>query len=368
MQLVKDKRVVILHPLQLAASVAEKRSAVPIYGNVLIRKEDGDLIFIGGSSDMQITVRTKLSAGPGTAETTVCAAKITSIIQALPDGPEVTLAVTDKRLSIQCGRSRSTMQTIPASDYPLMKVPDDLNVSLTVDPQELRKVLATVQFAMATQDIRYYLNGALLEFSDNRLTAVSTNGHRLALQASNVEGVGQRQIILPSRSVTEIVKLLEDKKAPVELDIGPAFMRVRMDEVELLTKLIEGKYPDYRRVMPKETPIGFETDRVSLLQSLQRTALMADTKKTAVRLVLATNVLTLSAVNDQAEDASEELDVDYSGEQTVDIGFNVTYLTDVLSKMACKRVRLGLTDSKSSAMITTPEDPNFQYTVMPMAL
>ena len=368
MLLLRIKRESLLAPLQAVVGIVEKRHTTPILSNVLFEVAGNSVTLT--ATDIEIQVRTTaIGASSGEpAATTVGARKLQDILRSLPDGTELTLTAEDGRLLVKGGKSRFSLQTLPAADYPRMNVSDTQQASLKLPQKRLRRLLALVQYAMAQQDIRYYLNGLLLVVSENELRAIATDGHRLAMVVEETdEALPHTEVILPRKTVIELSRLLAESDEAVSVTLGASQAVFRFGGTELASKLIDGKFPDYERVIPHGHQKLLTLPRQSLLQSLQRAAILTSEKFRGVRLVLAPGTLKLVSSNAEHEEAEEEIDVDYDGE-ALDVGFNISYLLDLLNNVSCETIQCRLNDSNSSALITLPEHPRFKYVVMPMRI
>ncbi|MCL2657841.1 MAG: DNA polymerase III subunit beta [Betaproteobacteria bacterium] len=367
MLLLTATREALLAPLQSVSGIVEKRHTLPILSNVLIDKKGGVLTLL--ATDIEIQIRTHGTAsGSEDASLTVGARKLQDILRALPEGMEVSFKLDGSRLSLHAGKSRFQLQTLPASDYPRMQFNEAEAVTINVSQKAFKHQLAQVSYAMAAQDIRYYLNGLLLMVQESELRMVATDGHRLAFASAAVEGeMPKAEVILPRKTVLELSRQLADSDEPLEISLAGNQARFRFGPIELITKLIDGKFPDYERVIPKGHPKLIRLGRLAWLASLQRAAILTNEKFRGVRIVLAEGSLKILSTNAEQEEAQEELEVDYAGEG-VDIGFNVTYLLDVLTNTHVDEVELRLNDSNSSALITLPNDECFKYVVMPMRI
>jgi DNA polymerase-3 subunit beta len=367
MQLKQIQRDALLRPLQAVSGIVERRHTLPILANVLLEQKDGRLYVTATDLEMQITATTELAGKEGQA-TTVAARKLQDLLRALPDASTLNVEATGNRMTVRAGRSRFNLQTLPAADYPRISVGTEQLQSLSLPQKDLRRLLRLAEFAMAQQDIRYYLNGMLLVVDGATLQAVATDGHRLSWASLPVEGSYNRQeVILPRKTVLELAKLLEDVDDPVTLDILANQARFRFGNVELVSKVVDGKFPDYNRVIPTSHSRAFELARTELLAALQRAAILSNEKFRGVRLVLAEGTLRIVCTNSEQEEAEEELEVGYQGEG-LDIGFNVTYLLDVLANVTSERVRFAFGDANSSALVTMPEREDYKYVVMPMRI
>jgi DNA polymerase III subunit beta len=367
MQLKQIARDVLLKPLQAVAGIVERRHTLPILANVLLEHREGRLYVTATDLEMQITAHADL-AGKETQSSTVAARKLQDLLRALPDDAILSIDGTGSRMTLRAGRSRFNLQTLPAGDYPRIGVGQDQVQALTLPQRDLRGLLKSAEFAMAQQDIRYYLNGMLLVIDQGTLQAVATDGHRLSWASLAIAGNYQRQeVILPRKTVLELGKLLADVADPVTLDILANQVRFTFANVELVSKVVDGKFPDYNRVIPAGHGKRIELARSELLASLQRAAILSNEKFRGVRLVLATDQLKIICTNSEQEEAEEELEIAYKGE-ALDIGFNITYLLDVLQNMAMDRVQLAFGDANSSALVTVPGRDDYKYVVMPMRI
>jgi len=367
MQLKQIARDALLKPLQAVSGIVERRHTLPILANVLVEHRDGRLYVTATDLEMQITAHSEL-AGKETQAVTVAARKLQDLLRALPDDATLTVEGTGSRMTLRAGRSRFNLQTLPAADYPRIGIGQDQVQALTLPQRELRGLLKSAEFAMAQQDIRYYLNGMLLVIEKGSLQAVATDGHRLSWASLDIGGDYARQeVILPRKTVLELGKLLADTDDPVTLDVLANQVRFRFANIELVSKVVDGKFPDYNRVIPAGHAKRIELPRNELLAALQRAAILSNEKFRGVRLVLGNDQLKIICTNSEQEEAEEELEVAYKGDP-LDIGFNITYLLDVLQNMAMDRVELAFGDANSSALVTIPERNDYKYVVMPMRI
>ena len=369
MQLVQTTRDALLKPLSIVAGIVERRHTLPILANILMRKEANKVSFIATDLEVQITTHADFGVGAESEAITVAARKLVDILRALPGTGDVKLALNSNKLQVQTGKSRFALQTLAASEFPTVAQPEKWDVSLTLPQKTLRHLLNMVYFAMAQQDIRYYLNGMLLVFEPGRVRAVATDGHRLAHCATEADGIAERQeVIVPRKTVLEMQRLLDDSDAPVTIDVAPGQIRFRFGDVELVSKLVEGKFPDFTRVIPTTYTRHFMVNREALQGSLQRAAILTTDKFKGVRLQLADNQLKISSSNAEQEEAQEEIDIDYAHEP-LDVGFNVSYLLDILANVKAEEVKWSvMPDQNASALITLPDDDQFKYVVMPMRI
>jgi len=369
MNLLKTNRETLLKPLQAVSGIIERRHTLPILSNVLIERDTKRLSFVATDIEIEITAGVAVEGSGETKSLTVGARKLLDILRALPDGSEVTLALADKRLQVKSGKSRFNLQTLPAEDFPRLAGPEGSPVQLELPQKLLKDLFSQVQYAMAQQDIRYYLNGLLMVIDAGELRVVATDGHRLAFasKAVSTENVGKQEVILPRKTVLELVKLLSDTDEPVSIELSGSQARFSFADVLLASKLVDGKFPDYQRVIPTQHPKKLRLNRIELQQALQRAAILTSDKFRGVRWVLTENSLKISCSNTEQEEAQEELDLPYKGD-ALDIGFNVGYLLDVLNNLSINEVDVSLGDSNSSALITVPERDDFKYVVMPMRI
>ncbi|MBV8603193.1 MAG: DNA polymerase III subunit beta [Pelomonas sp.] len=376
MIVLKASQEQVLGALQAVAGIVERRHTLPILANVLMRKNGGSIELT--TSDLEIQVRTNAELGgdDGAFATTVGARKLIDILRTLPADQTVSLTANAGKLTLQGGKSRFTLQTLPADDFPLVQEAADFGPTFSVPQKTLKALINQVHFAMAVHDIRYYLNGILFVAEDKNLTLVATDGHRLALAQAELETeIPKQEVILPRKTVLELQRLLKDGgKADSEADEAPIEMRFAGNQakfsfsgMEFVTKLVEGKFPDYNRVIPKNHKFNVTLGRTTLLASLQRAAIMTSEKFKAVRLSFEPGLLAIAASNAEQEEAKEEIEIDYDGD-SIETGFNVTYLMDVLQNMGQDMVSVDLNDSSSSALITIPGQTGFKYVVMPMRI
>ena len=367
MQLKQVPRDALLKPLQAVSGIVERRHTLPILANVLLEQKDGRLFITATDLEMQITAHSDL-AGKQDQSVTVGARKLQDLLRALPDDSAITVETSSGKMTVRAARSRFNLQTLPAADYPRMGLAQEQQQTINLPQKQFRGLLKLAEFAMAQQDIRYYLNGMLLVVDKGSLQAVATDGHRLSYASISVPGdYSRHEVILPRKTVLELGKLLEDSDAMVAIDILANQVRFRFSNIELTSKVVDGKFPDYNRVIPTGHSKRLELSRSELLQSLQRAAILSNEKFRGVRLVLGTDQLKIICTNSEQEEAEEELEVGYKGE-ALDIGFNITYLLDVLQNLATDQVVLSLGDANSSALITMNDRGDYKYVVMPMRI
>ncbi len=369
MKLVQLERDALLRPLQAVTGIVEKRHTLPILSNVLIERKQNRLLLM--ATDLEIQVATSTDAGKGgdeDASLTVSARKLQDILRSLPEAAEATLDVQNNRLQVRAGKSRFNLQTLPPADFPAMAEAGTAQAKVIMPQKALRELLLLVQYAMAQQDIRYYLNGLLLVLDGGQVKVIATDGHRLSY-AARPQGQQQekREVILPRKAVLELGRLLGDGEEAVSIEIFASLVRFSFGSIVLTTKIIDGKFPDYTRVVPTNYQKRFSIKRQELLQSLQRAAILSNEKFRGVRWMVASNSLRISCTNNEQEEAQEELEIAYGGD-ALDIGFNITYLLDVLNNVHSDSVECSFGDANSSMLVTVPDNAEFRYVVMPMRI
>lgn len=371
MLLFKGSRDQFLTPLQAVCGIVEKRHTLPILSNVLIEKNAERLTLL--ATDIEMQIRTSApSSGSEQVGITVAARKLQDILRSLPESAEVSLNLDERRLQLKAGRSRFNLQTLPAEDFPRMAAATGPATVLKLTQRQFKRVLGLVQYAMAQQDIRYYLNGLLLVAQNGELRLVATDGHRLAYASEEIggreEGQAERvEVILPRKTVLELSRQLADNDEALEISLTPSQARFSFGEVEFVSKLVDGKFPDYERVIPQHQGKIISLERAQLLHSLQRAAILTNEKFRGVRLVLAPGSLKILSTNAENEEAQEEIEIEYAGDE-LDVGFNVNYLLDVLNNVATDNIEVRLADGNSSALLMLPGNERFKYVVMPMRI
>jgi DNA polymerase III subunit beta len=358
----------IVAALQSVVGIVERRHTLPILANVMIQKTPQSVQLT--SSDLEIQIRTEADLGGDSANftTTVGARKLMDILRSMPSDQMVSLESQQSKLILKSGKSRFTLQTLPAEDFPLVQESPSFGPLFSIPQKTLKELLHQVSFAMAVHDIRYYLNGILFVAEGKQLSLVATDGHRLAYTSATLElEVPKQEVILPRKTVLELLRLLSDKEGMIDMQFANNQAKFKFEGKEFVTKLVEGKFPDYNRVIPKNHKNAVTLGRVTLLNTLQRTAILTSDKFKGVRINLDTSMLRVAASNAEQEEAVDEIEVDYNGD-SIEIGFNVTYLIDVLTNMSQNMVRMDLADSNSSVLVTMAENPNFKYVVMPMRI
>jgi len=357
----------LLGPLQQVTGIVERRHTLPILSNVLISAADGNVDFLATDLEVQITSRAALGNG-AEGSITAAARKLYDILRSLPEDAEVSLEAKESRMTVRAGKSRFNLQTLAAADFPRMVEAKDASKTLTLPQKALKHALGLVQFAMAVQDIRYYLNGVLFSVDNGTLRVVATDGHRLSFASQALDGDhGNVEAILPRKTVLELIKLLGDTDEPVALAIGSNQVRFSFGGLEIVSKIVEGKFPDYQKVIPTTHKNRIELERAALAQSLNRAAILSNEKIRGVRLVFTKDALSIICTNNEQEEAEESLAVSYDGDP-LDIGFNISYLLDVLNHVDTSTVSISMGDSNSSALVQMPGRDDFKYVVMPMRI
>ena len=363
----------LLSTLQSVAGIVERRHTLPILANVLLRKTAGSMQLTTSDLEIQIRTTAELGGDDGAFTTTIGARKLIDILRTLPSDQTVTLESAGGKLILKGGKSRFTLQSLPAEDFPLVQESANFGPAFSVPQKTLKLLLNQVAFAMAVHDIRYYLNGILFVAEGKTLSLVATDGHRLAFASATLDvEVPKQEVILPRKTVIEMQRLLTDsgdaENPPrIEMQFANNQAKFSFGGMEFVTKLVEGKFPDYNRVIPKNHKNSVTLGRAPLLASLQRTAILTSEKFKGVRLNIDPGTLRVASNNAEQEEAVDELDIDYGGD-IIEIGFNVGYLIDVLANMPQDMVTIELSDSNSSALLTNPENAEFKYVVMPMRI
>lgn len=368
MLLIQSERNDLLASLTAVVGVVERRHTLPILSNLLIERKAGKLSLLATDLELQIsTVQASAEKGDDFA-ITVAARKLFDIVRALPDAAKVKLDTKDSQVVVSAGKSRFTLQTLPAADFPRVETGAGLSEPIRLPQKTLKRLLQLVQFAMASQDIRYYLNGMLLVLDGTTLRVVATDGHRLSYaEAPLAVAADAREVIIPRKTVMELSKLLGDTDEPVELRIGTNQVTISLPGTELVTKVVDGKFPDYQRVIPVNQPRHLKANRLVVIQALQRAAILSNEKFRGVRLVMSDNTLGIVCNNNEQEEAADEIEVSYDGEP-LDVGFNVTYLLDGLAAVNSDDIILSLADANSSMLLTSEGEAGFKYVVMPMRI
>lgn len=357
----------LLNPLQQIIGAVEKRQTMPALSNVLLRASKDSITLTATDLEIELITRIDMIVDePG--DMTLPARKLLDICKALPAEAEITLSSKDDKALLQSGRSRFSLATLPVSDFPALdgiKSGSEFEVS----QKTLKEMIEKTSFAMAQQDVRYYLNGLLIEVSPQLLRAVATDGHRLAYceKQTTADIADVKQVILPRKGVLELARLLSDVEDTVKVVLSSNHMQIEFEKIHFTSKLIDGRFPDYNRVIPDATNCVLTADRELLRQALVRASILSNEKYRGIRLEVENKILKLQAQNPDHEEADVELEVEYKGD-ALEIGFNVTYMLDVLAVSQSSMVQAALRDSNSSCLLTFPDQPDCKYVIMPMRL
>ena len=359
-------RDVLLKPLQAVIGVVERRQTMPILSNVLLVARDGELSVTATDLEVELVARADVDVETD-GEITVSGRKLLDICKALPDGADIGISVSGEKLAVKSGRSKFSLTTLPAAEFPTI---EDIKAGQTISvPQDvLGRLIEKTHFSMAQQDVRYYLNGMLLETGGAFLRAVATDGHRLALSQAELEGakLEEQQVIVPRKGVLELQRLMGEEGS-VDIELGPNHVRVQLGGIRFTSKLIDGRFPEYDRVIPQESSNELKADKETLRSALQRTAILSNEKYRGIRLIIRDSGVVLQAHNPEQEEAEEELEVEYSGDD-IEIGFNVNYLLDAIGAVDGDEVTLSVVDSNSSCLVREPGNDGSKFVVMPMRL
>lgn len=359
-------REALLKPLQAVIGVVERRQTMPILANVLLVVKDGKVAVTGTDLEVELvaTVDVEVEAA---GEITVPGRKLLDICRALPESAEVSISVSGEKLNVKSGRSRFSLMTLPAAEFPRV---GDINAgqTLSISQATLAKLLDKTHFSMAQQDVRYYLNGLLLETGNKWLRAVATDGHRLALCEVELDEqkIPEQQVIVPRKGVLELQRLIGGE-GELQIELGSNHIRIQLEDIRYTSKLIDGRFPEYERVIPQDTDNQLTADREAFRGALQRTAILSNEKYRGIRLIIKKGGLLLQAHNPEQEEAEEEVEISYSGDD-IEIGFNVNYLLDAFAAIESDEIVLAVVDGNSSCLLRDPGNDDCKYVVMPMRL
>ena len=368
MKILDIDKDVLLKPLQAVSGIVERRHTLPILSNVMLEIKGSDLNLVATDLEIQIATSAKLEKISADHSVTVSARKLQDILRALPENTSVTLDAQESRLQVKAGKSRFNLQTLPAQDFPKLADGGAATSSVRLPQKVFRDLLALVQYGMAQQDIRYYLNGLLFVADGSQLTLVATDGHRLAYATTTLAAeVEKSEVIVPRKAILELAKLLQDVDDEIEIQLLPNQIRFIFAGINIVSKVVDGKFPDYTRVIPSNYKKHFVVGRLVLQQALQRASILSNEKFRGVRWVLTANSLRIVCSNAEQEEAEEELVVDFTSDP-LDIGFNIVYLLDVLNNLDVEEVDCAVGDANSSMLITVPGNKDFKYVVMPMRI
>jgi len=359
-------RDVLLKPLQAVIGVVERRQTMPILSNVLLVAKEGELSVTATDLEVELVAQASVDVQAG-GEITVSGRKLLDICRALPEGSEIAVSVSGEKLHVRSGRSKFALATLPAAEFPSV---EDIKASqnISVSQELLGRLIEKTHFSMAQQDVRYYLNGMLLETGGQHIRSVATDGHRLALCQAELDGaqLEEQQVIVPRKGVLELQRLLTGE-GNVDVVLGANHVRIQLEGIRFTSKLIDGRFPEYDRVIPRDSSNEVRSDRTVLRGGLQRTAILSNEKYRGIRLIIRDDALVLQAHNPEQEEAEEELEVSYKGDD-IEIGFNVNYLLDAIGAVDGEEVALSVVDSNSSCLIRAPGQDDCKFVVMPMRL
>ncbi|SPY33787.1 DNA polymerase III subunit beta [Pasteurella canis] len=357
----------LLKPLQQVCGVLSSRPNIPVLNNVLLQIHTDHLVITGTDLEVELSTQTELLSSSQQGSFTIPAKKFLDICRSLPEGAEISVSFEEDRAIIKSERSKFNLSTLPAEEYPNL-TDWQSEVDFTIEQSTLRRLIDATQFSMANQDARYFLNGMKFETEGNLLRTVATDGHRLAVCTIALEqDLQNHSVIVPRKGVLELARLLENTDLPARLQIGTNNLRIELGNIIFTSKLIDGRFPDYRRVLPRNATRILEADWNVLKQAFVRAAILSNERFRSVRLQLSENQLKITATNPEQEVAEEVIDVSYRGEE-MEVGFNVSYILDVLNALKCNQVRMRLTDASSSCLIEDCEDASAEYVIMPMRL
>jgi len=358
-------RDVLLKPLQAVIGVVERRQTMPILSNVLLVAKDNSLAVTATDLEVELVADAEVTVEAG-GEITVSGRKLLDICRALPEGSDIDISVSGEKVIVRSGRSKFSLATLPAAEFPTV---EDIKAGQTIEVAQdvLGRLIEKTHFSMAQQDVRYYLNGMLLETGGKHLRAVATDGHRLALCEAELDGpLEEQQVIVPRKGVLELQRLMTGEGS-LNIELGPNHVRIQLEGIRFTSKLIDGRFPEYDRVIPKESSNQLTAERGAFKSALQRTAILSNEKYRGIRLIIRDSGVVMQAHNPEQEEAEEELEVEYSGED-IEIGFNVNYLLDALAAVDGDEVTLSVLDGNSSCLIRQPGREDSKFVVMPMRL
>lgn len=368
MQILQAERDALLKPLLTVTGIVERRHTMPILSNVFIQKQNDALSFTATDLEIQINSTQQEGFEGKDFASTVSAKKLQDILRAIPDHSVVSLHEDAGKILVKAGKSKFSLQTLAADSFPQLSIDNNIKTTIRLSQKDLKELLARVQYAMAQQDIRYYLNGLLIVLQGKELSLAATDGHRLSVVSTTLDHEYEKnEAILPRKAVLELFKLLTDSDDEVEISLASSQVRFRFGQLEIYSKLIDGRFPDYNRAIPENNPNIFSLDRQNFLQALQRAAILSHEKFRAVRIILMNGLMRIACNNNEQEEAQEELEIGYTGDN-VDIAFNVSYLLDFLTNSSEETIHFAFGDANSSLLITVAELPSFKYVVMPMRI
>jgi len=369
MLLIQTDREALLKTLQAVTGIVERRHTLPILSNVLIEGKDQVFSFTATDLEVQVKADSVDVKFEKDFALTTSAKKLQDILRSLAEGTKISIEQLENKVLVKAGKSRFNLQTLPADDFPKFSSSDNDIKTIDLKQKDFRRLLNEVQFSMAQQDIRYYLNGMLVVLRDGKIRVVATDGHRLSYAEANLESNADinLEVIIPRKTVIELLRLLSDSEEFIKIEIGKSQIAFVFNNVSLKSKVVEGKFPDYTKVIPPEYQNKFSVDRITLLQALQRAAILSNEKFRGVRVVLTKDTVKVISSNSEQEEAQEEVEIKYNG-APIDIGFNVSYLLDVLNNVGTQEIECSFGDSNSSGVFTLPGNHTFKYVVMPMRI
>lgn len=367
MLILQTDRDSLLKPLQAVTGIVERKHTLPILSNVLLESQNGQINIL--ATDLEIQIYTQGEENDkGDFRLTTNAKKLQDILRALPDGVIVQLYWADNLLTLKAGKARFNLQTLPAEDFPTMSVEDTSEATFVMTQEMLKNMISQVQYSMAVQDIRYYLNGLLMQVEGDQLRLVATDGNRLAYSANQIDAqLSKAEVILPRKTVLELNKLLNQPNENITIDLLGNQVRFTCNGTVIVSKVINGKFPDYNRVIPLDNSKIFVVSRVDLLSALERSSILANDKIRGVKLFLSSGLLRISCNNNEQEEAQEELEIAYQGSE-LETSFNINFLTDVLRNLHSDDVQIAFAEADRSTLFTLPNENNFKYVVMPMRI
>lgn len=367
MLILQTDRDSLLKPLQAVTGIVERKNTLPILSNVLLEGKNGRIHILATDSEIQIHTM-GAESDVGDFQLTTNAKKLQDILRALPDSAIVQLDTADNRLTLKAGKSRFNLQTLPAEEFPTMRVGEEAKARFSISQETLKNMIAQVQYSMAVQDVRFYLVGLLLQVEENQMRLVATDANRLAYVMSEIDAdFPKTEVILPRKTVLELNKLLNKPNEEVLVELLDNQVRFTCNDTVLVSKVIDGKFPDYNRAIPLDNNKIFVVSRQQLLGALERSAILANEKFRGVRFQLSAGILRVVCSNNEQEEAQEELEIAYQGD-SLEAGFNINYLMEMLRSVHSEDVQLAFSDASHSTLLTIPNQPNFKYVVMPMRM
>jgi DNA polymerase-3 subunit beta len=358
-----------LSALLKVSGIVDKKNTQPVLSNFLLDIKENSMEFT--ASDSEIQIKTILSKNDENElyKTTISTRKVLDILKVLQPNDEIKISDENGKITLQSGKSRFILQTIPALDFPLISEPEKTDHFFSISQKTLKEMISNVSFSMALNDVRYYLNGVLFVIKDGLFSLVATDGHRLAYceQELETKNLLEECFIVPRKTIIELQKLLDEKDDFVEIVFSKNQSKFILKNTEIITKLIDGKFPDYKRVIPTDQKNDLIVNRLSFLRAIQKASVLTNEKFKGVKFFVEPGLMRVSSQNSEQEEAFDELDIDYSGD-IIEIGFNVSYIFDVVSNVDSKDIKISLSDCNGSALITVPENDQFKYVVMPMRI